>query len=116
MEESRVGRHDYGGQRREIWLRGGLRVRYNIRRWEVVGEDLIDAEDNIGKEQRGLDGVALSAGDAEGAQENGRSHGDADENSIIVANMGELGDAPEEVEGARDDGAGQGKEGDLSAG
>jgi len=114
MEESGVGRHNYGGQWREVWLRGWLLFRCSIGRWEVVGEDLIDAENNIGEEQRGLDRITLSACNTEGAQENGRSHGDADENSIGVANMGELRNAPEEVERARNDGAGQGKEGDLS--
>ena len=72
----------------------------------IVGEDLVDAEDDVGEEEGAFDGVAFAAADAPGAEEDGAGDGYADEGCVDVADLGEVGYAPEEVDRAGDDGGG----------
>ena len=115
VEQGRVRRHDDGRERGEVGLRGSglLGGRRGLGGGLVVGEDLVDGEDGVGKQQGRLHGVTASAGDAEGAQEGDRGHGDADEGGIEIADLREGDDAPQEVDGAGDDGGGEDEEDDL---
>ena len=79
----------------------------------VIGEDLVHAQHDVGEEQRRLDRVAAPAADAPRAQDHGRGDRDADQDGVDVVELRELRDAPEEVDGARDGGGREDKEGDL---
>lgn len=50
VDQGGVRRHDDGRQRRNLWLRRGLRISGNgaISR-HIVGENLVDAEDDVGE-------------------------------------------------------------------
>lgn len=72
-------------------------------RWLIVREDLVYAKDNIGKQQRALDRIALTASDAPSSKEDGACDCDTYECSINVANFREPSNPPEEVNGAGDD-------------
>lgn len=74
---------------------------------EIVGKDLIDTEHDIGEEKRRFDGTAAATADAICAEEHSRGHGDANESGINVADLRELGHAPQEIDGAGNDGAGK---------
>ncbi len=81
----------------------------------VVGEDLVDAEGDVGElyksvwteisaaqltyQQGALDRIAPTAHDPPASQENGACNGRAYEYRINVANFRKGGDAPEEVYG-----------------
>lgn len=116
VKQRRVRGHDDRGERWEIGLQRCrlLRRRGSLGRGLVVGKDLVDAEDNVGKEQRRLDGVTAAATDAESTKENRRGHGHANERSVEVVDLREAGDPPEEVGGARDDGSREDEEDNLS--
>lgn len=67
MHECRVRSHEDGRERGEITR---LRRRGDLldgMRGLVVGEDLVDAEHDVGEEQRALDGVTAAAADSPGA-------------------------------------------------
>jgi hypothetical protein len=129
MKQCGVGRHYYWRQRRQRRIRG--RICCSGRAWGrlVVGEDLVDAESHVGKlitisdggglqhaktyQERRLDWVASGTDDAPSTQEDGRGDGHTDKNSIYVADLREGGDAPQKVDGGRDDGCGGDEEADL---
>ena len=114
MDQGGVRSHDDGRQRRNLWLRRGLRVSGNgaISR-HVVGENLVDAKDDVGKQQRGFNRAAAAAANAIRTEEDGGGHCYANEGSVEVADLRELGDSPEEVYGTGNDGTGEDEENDL---
>lgn len=71
MHEGRVRGHDNGRERREVSsLRGRGNLFHGVR-WLIVGEYLVDAQDDISEEQRALDGVAASTANTPSTQDNG---------------------------------------------
>lgn len=74
---------------------------------------MVDAEDDVGEEERRLDGAAPATANAICTKEDGRGHGDTNQGGIKVADLRELGDSPEEVDGAGDDGAREDEEDNL---
>jgi len=79
----------------------------------VVRKDLIDAENDVRKEQRALYGVSAPTANTPGAQDNCACNGDADQSGIHVRNLGELKYTPEEIDRARDDGGRKDQETNL---
>ena len=94
----------------------------------VVGEDLVDAKSNIGElqalaenvvaggqthQKRRFDRVAPSTDDTPSAEENSGCDSDTDQDGVDVADLGKGSDAPEEVNGGRDDGRGGDEKADL---
>lgn len=78
MEECRVRCHDDGWKRRDVGL--GALLALCLARFlggEVVGEDLVDAEDNVGEQERRLNRVSSPASNTESAEEDGSGHGNA---------------------------------------
>ena len=114
MDQGGVRGHDDGWQRRNLWLRRGLRISGDgaISR-HVVGENLVDAKDDVGEEQRRFDGATAAAADAVRTEKDGGGHCDADEGSIEVADLRELSNSPEEVNGTGNDGTGEDEEDNL---
>lgn len=80
---------------------------------EVVGKDLIDTEHDVSKEKRRFDGTAAATANAVCAEEHSRGHGDANKSGINIADLRELGNAPQEIDGASNDGAGKCKQDNL---
>jgi hypothetical protein len=79
----------------------------------VIGEDLIDAEGYIGEEKGGFNGIPSARNDAPSAEENGGCDGYTDQDGVYVADFGEGGDTPEEVDGGGYYGRGGDEEADL---
>ena len=78
----------------------------------VVGEDLVDAEGDVGEEEAGFDDVAAAGAEAPNAEEEGAGDGHADQDGVLAVDSREGADAPEEVEGAGDDAAGEDEQAD----
>lgn len=114
MHEGGVRRHDDGRERGKV---ASLRRRRNMLHWVrglVIREDLIDAENNVGKEQRALYGISAPTANAPGAQDNCACNGDPDQSGIHVGDLRELKNTPEEVDRAGDDSGRKDQKTDLS--
>lgn len=83
-------------------------------RWLIVGEDLVDAEHNVGKQKRALHRVPAAAANSPGTQDHSASDGYANQGGVDVGYLGELKDTPEEVDGAGYDRRGKNKESNLA--
>ena len=114
LQDGGVRGHDDGRKGRKVgggrWRRGGVRGGSGRL---IVGKDLVDAEDDVGEQERGLDRVTLAGADAPRGEEDGARDGDADEGGIDVGDGGKVGDAPQEVDGRRDDRRTEHEEADL---
>lgn len=85
-------------------------------RWLIVREDLIDAEHDVGEEERAFDWVSATTSNTPGTQNDGACDGDSYQGGIDVGYFGKLQNTPEEVNRAGDDRSGQNQEADLGQG
>lgn len=71
------------------------------RRWfaggQIVGEDLVESENDVCEEQRALDWVSSPATYAPGAQKHSTCYSNPNQGSIDVADLREVDDPEEEV-------------------
>lgn len=79
----------------------------------VVREDLIDAEHNVGEEERAFDGVSATTANTPSTQNDGACDRDTNQGGINIGNFGELQDTPEEIDRAGDNRSGQNQEANL---
>lgn len=108
--------HDNGRQRRELSdLRGRGDLFHRVR-WLIVREDLVDAEHDIGEEERAFDWIAATTSNPPGTQNDGACDRDSNQGGIDVGDFGELQNTPEEVNRAGDNCSGQDQEADLRQG
>ena len=70
-------------------------------------------EGELSYQQRRFDRIAPRTDDAPPTEENGSGDGHSDEDGVDIADLGECGDAPKEVDGSGDDGGGRDQETNL---
>ena len=80
----------------------------------VVREDLVDTEDDVGEEQRALHWIAPPTTDSPSTEDNRTGNRNSDKGRIYIGDLGELQNAPEEVDGARNDGRRENEKANLS--
>ena len=113
MDQRGVGRHYDRWQRRKVCRLRRRRDLFDRMRWGVVGEDLIDAENNIGEQEGAFHRVPAAAPNTPSAQYHSASDRHADQSGVNVGDFREAENAPEEIDRAGYDGGGQNQETDL---
>lgn len=94
MHESGVRCHNDGRKRREISRLRRRWTRLNWSGWLIVGEDLVNAKNNIGEKKRALDRIPTAAANSPGTQDHSTRDGHPNQGRIDIGYLGELKDAP----------------------